>query len=113
MYCTMAGQEALIMPKTVYFCCSFQGVWLLGLFHAAKEPIVNINISYTGTLKGCRAFGLHGTSRLAEVMFERHAVIGNIVDEVELNWNNELFEQRMKEKSTLLKRRALMSCCSH
>ena len=60
--------------------------------NGVEEPIVDINISYMDTPKGYRAFGLNGINRLAVLMFERLAVIGNTIDEVVLDWYNEFFE---------------------
>ena len=63
-----------------------------------KEPIGDINISYMDTAKGYRAFGLDGINRFAVLMFERLAIIGNTVDEVGLDWNDEFFEPEAEEE---------------
>jgi hypothetical protein len=60
------------------------------------EPIVDIDISYMDTPKGYRAFGLNGINKLAVLMLEGLAVIGNTVEEVVFDWNSEVMEPEVE-----------------
>lgn len=70
-------------------------------------------IWYMNASKEYRTFGLDGINRLIVLLFERLAIVKNTIEEVELDWYNEFFESEDEKKRTLLKRRALMSCCVH